>query len=69
MEEMLKMIANVGFPIVVAAFLLIRVEQRIDDLSAAINELREAILVLPREPAAAWFTHCSSAVPAKTELQ
>jgi len=46
---MLKIIGNVGFPIAVAAFLLVRVEQRMDSLTAAIGELREAILMMPRE--------------------
>lgn len=55
MEEMLKVIGNVGFPIAVAAFLLIRVEKRMDELTSAIGELREAILMLPREQASsAW---------------
>ena len=35
MDEMLKIIGNVGFPIAVAAFLLVRVEQRMDNLTAA----------------------------------
>lgn len=69
MDEMLKMIGNVGFPIAVAAFLLIRVEQRMDALTAAITELREAILLLPREPAgAAWVTRSSSAAHVQTEV-
>ena len=55
MDEMLKIIGNVGFPIAVAAFLLVRVEQRMDNLTAAITELREAILMMPKEhTSAAW---------------
>ncbi len=55
MDEMLKIIGNVGFPIAVAAFLLLRVEQRMDSLTSAITELREAILILPREqPGSTW---------------
>lgn len=70
MDEMLKMIGNVGFPIAVAAFLLVRVEQRMDDLTAAITELREAILMLPRETSgAAWNSRSTGSVPAKTEIQ
>jgi hypothetical protein len=53
LEEMLKMIANVGFPIAVAAWLLVRMEQRMDSLTAAIGELREAILTMPNEIASA----------------
>ena len=39
MEEFLKAVANVGFPIVVAAYLLIRVESKIDNLATSINKL------------------------------
>ncbi|PKM76181.1 MAG: YvrJ family protein [Firmicutes bacterium HGW-Firmicutes-15] len=49
MDEMIKLIANVGFPIAVAVFLLVRVESRVTILTQAITELREAILVMPRE--------------------
>ena len=42
MEEMLNLIANVGFPIAVALFLLVRVESKMTSLTAAINDLREA---------------------------
>lgn len=48
MEEFINMIANVGFPIAVAAYLLIRVEGKLGQLTSAINELREAIIMLPR---------------------
>ena len=62
MDEMLKIVGNVGFPIAVAAFLLLRVEQRMDSLTSAIAELREAILILPREAAGTtWSSRSSSA--------
>lgn len=51
MDEMLKIIGNLGFPIAVAVFLLVRVEKRMDSLTSAICELREAILMMPREQA------------------
>ncbi len=44
MEEWLKLITNVGFPIAVSTYLLIRIESKISDLSRAIYELREAII-------------------------
>ncbi len=53
MEEMLNLIANVGFPIAVALFLLVRVESKMTSLTAAINDLREAILVMPTQNARA----------------
>ena len=39
MEDLLKAVGNVGFPIVVAAYLLIRIEGKLDTLSASINKL------------------------------
>lgn len=39
MEDLLKSIANVGFPIAVAAYLLIRIEGKLDSLSSSINQL------------------------------
>ena len=49
MDEMIKTIANVGFPIAVAVWLLVRVEQRMDALTTVICELRQAIVALPKE--------------------
>ncbi len=39
MEDLLKAVANVGFPIAVAAYLLIRIEGKLDSLSSSINQL------------------------------
>lgn len=39
MTELLQFVANNGFAIVVAAFLLLRTEKKIDDLTDAIKEL------------------------------
>lgn len=39
MEDLLKAIADVGFPMAVAAYLLIRIEGKMDGLSASINRL------------------------------
>ncbi len=49
MEEMINLITNVGFPIAVAVYLLIRVEGKLNQLTKAIYELREAIITLPRD--------------------
>lgn len=38
-EELLKAIANWGFPIVVSVYLLVRIETKIDQLETAIKEL------------------------------
>lgn len=47
MEELLGVIGNMGFPIAVAAYLLIRIEGKLNELSAAIIALREAIITIP----------------------
>jgi hypothetical protein len=39
MEDLLKAIANLGFPMAVAAYLLIRIEGKLDSLAASINQL------------------------------
>jgi hypothetical protein len=39
MEELLGAVANTGFPIAVAAYLLIRIESKMDSLSSSINQL------------------------------
>lgn len=43
MEELTPIIANLGFPIVVSLYLLIRVEKKLDELSACIKELSKNI--------------------------
>lgn len=44
MEEILIGIGNYGFPILISAYLLIRMESKIDGLSNSINELSKNIL-------------------------
>lgn len=44
MEGFINTIANVGFPIAVAAYLLIRIEGKLCQLTNAITELRQAIM-------------------------
>ncbi|MBL4937812.1 YvrJ family protein [Clostridium sp. YIM B02515] len=45
MDDLLKAIANIGFPIAVAAYLLIRIESKLDSLSASINQLSTILSV------------------------
>lgn len=45
-EDLLKLIGQVGFPIVVASYLLIRNNGKMDKLKDAILELKEAITLL-----------------------
>ncbi|HHV81359.1 TPA: YvrJ family protein [bacterium] len=39
MEELLKAIANWGFPIVVSVYLLVKIEAKLDALEQAIKDL------------------------------
>jgi len=43
MDELVPLIANLGFPIVVSLYLLIRVEKRLEELIAIIKEANENI--------------------------
>lgn len=44
MEDLLMNIANFGFSVVVAIYLLVRMEQKLDDLTESINELNKTII-------------------------
>ena len=46
MEEMLKLVGNFGFPIVVSAYLVVRIEGKLNELSSSITELAKAVAVL-----------------------
>jgi hypothetical protein len=61
-DDILNLIANVGFPIAVAVFLLVRIENKITGLTTAIGELREAILTMPREQPGSVYTAGRSTV-------
>lgn len=43
MEELIKLISNVGFPIAVAVYLLIRSEKKMDILTESITKLTGAV--------------------------
>ncbi|MDI6605406.1 YvrJ family protein [Aceticella autotrophica] len=43
MNEIFAGVANLGFPIVVSIYLLVRVESKLDNLTNSINELAKAI--------------------------
>ncbi|MBN1059224.1 YvrJ family protein [Clostridium botulinum] len=44
MEDMLMLITNVGFPIAVTSYLLIRFESKIDALTLSINDLNNVVI-------------------------
>ncbi len=43
MEEIYSGIANLGFPIVISLYLLVRIEGKLNQLSESINELAKVI--------------------------
>jgi len=43
MEQMMNYAANYGFPMIVAAFLLVRIETRLTELTASISDLTKVI--------------------------
>ncbi|NLW44816.1 MAG: YvrJ family protein [Syntrophomonadaceae bacterium] len=45
MEALLQSIGNYGFPIIVSAYLLVRIEAKLDQLTKSITELRSALLM------------------------
>ncbi len=44
MEEMVKLIGNLGFPAVVTGYLLVRIEGKLDLLTSSLTELTKAII-------------------------
>lgn len=44
MDEMVKLIGNLGFPAVVTGYLLVRIEGKLDVLTSSISELTKAII-------------------------
>ncbi len=43
MEQVLGMIANMGFPIVISVYLLVRIENRMENLTESIQSLARVI--------------------------
>lgn len=42
-ETILQAVGNLGFPIVVTTYLLVRIEARLEGLSASITQLAQAV--------------------------
>ena len=49
MEEFYSLVANVGFPIAVAGYLLLRQESKMDRLTDAVNKLASIIETLEKK--------------------
>ena len=43
MEELVKIIANLGFPIAVSIYLLVRLETKMNELTGSVKELSRTI--------------------------
>jgi hypothetical protein len=43
MEDIWLQVSNIGFPMALAIYLLVRVEKKLDDLTMAINTLGETL--------------------------
>jgi hypothetical protein len=43
LEELVPLVANLGFPIALSIYLLVRIEGKIESLTLSIRELSEAI--------------------------
>lgn len=43
MEDMVSLVSNVGFPIAITIFLLIRMEKKVDGLSTSISKLSNSV--------------------------
>ena len=50
MDELLTPVANVGFPIVLSIYLLVRLEGKIEGLSDSVHELAKSINHLKPNP-------------------
>lgn len=46
MEDVYTQIANLGFPIVISVYLLVRIEGKLNELTKSINELSKTIATL-----------------------
>ena len=44
MDELVSMFANVGFPVAIAIYLLVRLESKLEKLSDTINNLSVALM-------------------------
>jgi len=48
MEQLLSLVGNVGFPIVLSVYLLVRIEGKLEGLTQSIQELARAIAAMER---------------------
>ncbi len=46
MDELIPLIANLGFPIVVSIYLLVRIEEKLEALTVSLKEVSKVIAAL-----------------------
>lgn len=46
LEQLYSSIANLGFPIVISVYLLVRIEAKLSELATSINELSKVIAAM-----------------------
>lgn len=49
MEHMVNLIGNVGFPIAVSLYLLVRIEQKLESLTLSINNLSQIMNIIQED--------------------
>lgn len=49
MEHMVNLIGNVGFPIAVSLYLLVRIEQKLESLTLSINNLSQIMNIMQED--------------------
>ncbi|WP_034869360.1 YvrJ family protein [Clostridium lundense] len=55
-DELIMLISNVGFPVAVSIYLLVRLEKKLDDLTKAFSEFTKTMLAI-MEHQKKWGTH------------
>ena len=63
MEDLVPVIANLGFPIAVAVYLLVRIESKLTQLTNVIVDLKEAIITAPLLPGYVAQLHLTATPP------
>lgn len=43
MDDLMNIISNIGFPMAISIYLLVRIEGKLENLTLSINELSQAI--------------------------
>ncbi|ABS42171.1 YvrJ family protein [Clostridium botulinum] len=55
-DQLVMLISNVGFPIAVSLYLLLRIEKKLEELTKALNSLDKSILLAIEHQKDEYFT-------------